>query len=503
MNKESERITRKKRIDTKLSDCGWTIIPHDVQLDTQSLRAHAVEEYPTDNGPADYALFVNGNLLGLIEAKKVEVAALNVLEQAKRYARGISNPKRNWNGYAVPFLYSTNGEQIYFLDVRHDKELPRALAGFHPPDALKHLIDKDDIIWQRWLQINEVNNPYLRYYQIDAIRAIEAGLSNYRRAMLVAMATGTGKTFTTVSLAYRLLKSQTARRILFLVDRKALAAQAVTTFAAYDTPVGNKFNQEYEVYSQRFRKDDFEDEKFDATVLPNEYLTKPDPSKTFVYVCTIQRMAINLLGKDAIFGSGDDADDESDADKHDIPIHAFDVIIADECHRGYTSKETNVWRYVLEYFDAIKIGLTATPAAHTVAYFGNPIYRYTVEQAILDGFLVDYRPVLIHSSIRINGVFLHEGEQVGSVDTETGMLHMEGLEDERAFDASQIEREVTSPDSNRKILTEFAKFALKFELEKDGSQKRSFLPPMIYSIFPTPIRWYRFAKTCLTEAMIL
>jgi type I restriction enzyme R subunit len=143
--------------------------------------------------------------------------------------------------------------------------------------------------------------------------------------MLVAMATGTGKTFTTVNQVYRLLKSKTAKRILFLVDRKALAAQAATAFASFETPSGLKLNQEYELYSQRFKKEDIdEDAKFDVSVLPNEYLTKPDATKTFIYVATIQRMAINLLGHDAVMKDADnDNDDESDADKLDIPIHAL------------------------------------------------------------------------------------------------------------------------------------------------------------------------------------
>src|SRR5213594_2525336 len=151
--------------------------------------------------------------------------------------------------------------------------------------------------------------------------------------MLVAMATGTGKTFTTVNQVYRLMKSGVAQRILFLVDRRALAAQAVRTFASFEPEPGLKFDKIYEVYSQRFQREDFdENEKFDLKLLPKKYLEDPQPGHAFVYVCTIQRMAINLFGRQAVFG-GEDAMDE-DADLLTIPIHAFDVIIADECHRG-------------------------------------------------------------------------------------------------------------------------------------------------------------------------
>jgi type I restriction enzyme R subunit len=307
----------------------------------------------------------------------------------------------------------------------------------------------------------------MRPYQKKAVEAIENIIIEGKRKMLVAMATGTGKTFMAVNSVYRLLKSGVAKRVLFLVDRKSLAAQTAVSYSAYSTPAGNKFNQEYELFSQKFRKDDFEEgDKFDINELPPEYLKKPDATKTFVYVCTIQRMAINLLGRNAVFTDENTDADIEEGDKIDIPIHAFDIIIADECHRGYTSQDTNVWRTVLEYFDAIKIGLTATPALHTVAYFGNPISRYPIEEAILDGYLVDYNAVKINSGIRMNGVFLKEGEQVERVDTQTGQLQIENLEDERTYNATDVERKITVPDSNKKVIGEIAKYALDFEKER-------------------------------------
>lgn len=466
-NTESEKITRKKRIDTRLKKLGWEIIPYGMGLNTSVLLKHAVEEYPTENGPADYALFVNGKLLGIIEAKKYGIGAQNVLEQAKRYAKGVVHNVGRWGEYMVPFLFSSSGEQVFFLDVRHPQNLNRQLQDFYSPQALWEFYNRDEALADRWFKETAVDNPRLRPYQKKAIEASEAAITEGKRKMLLAMATGTGKTFTTVNQIYRLLKSKKAKRILFLVDRKALAAQAATAFASFETPSGLKLNQEYELYSQKFKKEDLdENEKFDVSVLPNEYLTKPDAAKTFIYVCTIQRMAINLLGKDAVMGDADnDNDDESDADNLDIPVHTFDVIIADECHRGYTSKESNVWRTVLDYFDAIKIGLTATPAMHTVSYFGEPVYRYTVKEAELDGFLVGYDAVKIKSGVLINGVFLKEGEQVGKLDTLSGQLKIEGLEDERQFDASQVERKITVPDTNRKIIKELAKYCLAFEEE--------------------------------------
>jgi type I restriction enzyme R subunit len=307
----------------------------------------------------------------------------------------------------------------------------------------------------------------LRPYQEKAIAATESAIVKGKRAMLVAMATGTGKTFLTVAQIYRLLEAKVAKRILFLVDRRALAAQAVRTFASFNTPRGNKFNQEYEVYSQRFQKEDFgDDEQFDPQVLPSSYLTTPQASHTFVYVSTIQRMSINLFGKGSVdVGSDGDIDDESDAEKFDIPIHAFDLIIADECHRGYTTKETSVWRNTLDYFDGLKIGLTATPAVNTLSLFKEVVYRYTTEEAIADGWLVDYEPVYIYSDIRINGAFLQEGEEVGVIDTETGEEIYDELEDEREFSTADIERKITVPDSNRKIIEEIAEYAEKHQEE--------------------------------------
>jgi len=461
MTYESEHQTRKKRIDQQLKAVGWTIIPYSEGIDLTVLTSHAIEELQTANGPADYALVVNGKLLGVVEAKKLEVGAANVLEQAKRYSRGADKTIGEWNNYRVPFLYSSNGELIYYLDARENKNISRQIYSFHSPDAMETSFNTKEADSFKWLKEKPIDNPFLRPYQKDAIAAYETKLEEGKRLMLLAMATGTGKTFTTVNLVYRMLASGYAKRILFLVDRKSLAAQAVTAFASFDTPRNIKFKDEYEMYSQKFRKDDFEGEAYDPTVLPNSYLTNPDGTKTFLYVCTIQRMAINLYGKSAAFGEEEES--EEDADTLSIPSHAFDLIIADECHRGYTSKETNVWRNVLNHFDAVKVGLTATPASHTVAYFGKAIFNYPLQTAIDEGFLVDYDAVAINSEVLMNGAFLKEGEQVGMIDTETGREQIDQLEDEREFTSTEIEEKITAPDTNQKIVEELKTYADEFE----------------------------------------
>jgi superfamily II DNA or RNA helicase len=155
-------------------------------------------------------------------------------------------------------------------------------------------------------------------------------------------------------------------------------------------------------------------------------------------------MAINLFGKAAVFADDPESEGEDDAAHLEIPNHAFDVVIADECHRGYTSAELSLWRNTIDHFDAIKIGLTATPAAHSKAYFKDVVYRYDYDAAVTDGYLVDYDVLTIKSDIRMNGVFLKEGEEVGVIDTKSGAQTLDLLEDEREYDTSEIEQKVTA-----------------------------------------------------------
>ncbi|MFZ1958781.1 MAG: type I restriction-modification enzyme R subunit C-terminal domain-containing protein, partial [Methanoregula sp.] len=410
-----------------------------------------------------YALCLEGKIVAVIEAKKLTLGPQNVLTQAERYAQGISKSPFNFSGFRAPFLYSTNGEIIWFHDIRNPLSRSRTIAKFHTPDALaERLKEKFEISCQRLLEWENVH-PMLRPYQAEANAAIEQAIRDRKRQMLVAMATGTGKTYTMVNETFRLMESGVAKRILFLVDRRALAAQAVKAFASFEARPGLKFDKSYEVYSQRFFREDFEDdEKFDPKVIPSNYLLEPKPGHAFVYICTIQRMTINLFGRNAVFGTGDEPIDE-DAEQMDIPIHAFDLIIADECHRGYTAAEQSVWRKTLDHFDAIKIGLTATPAAHTMAYFREIVYRYDYARAVGEGFLVDYDAVALDSNVRMNGIFLQAGEQVGMINASSGAQSFDNMEDERQFDTTEVERSITSPDSNRKILSEIRKYAEEHE----------------------------------------
>ncbi len=459
--KETERQTRRTRIDPKLRASGWSVVPFvDIR---PSGAALAIEEFETDLGPADYVLADQAELLGVVEAKKLTLGPQGVLPQAERYACAIESGEQYQGKFGVPFIYSTNGEEIWFHDVRHALNRSRKVSAFHTVKALREMQERSlevELATLRAIPIQEGVRPY----QVEANTAIEQAITDRHRKMMVTMATGTGKTLMTVNEIYRLMKSGVARRVLFLVDRRALAAQTVRAFASFEAEPGLKFDKIYPVYSQRFQQTDFdESEKFDPNVMPNSLLTNPKLGDAFVYVSTIQRMSINLFGSEAgiHFGEGDAVD--GDAKKLDIPIHAFDLIVADECHRGYSAKELSIWRSTLDWFDATKIGLTATPAAHTMAYFENMVYRYDYERAVREGYLVDYDVVRVASNVRMNGVFLHEGEQVDEVDTDTGARQLDFLEDERLFDASEVERNITAPDSNKKILEELKRYAEEHE----------------------------------------
>lgn len=457
---ELEWKTRKQRIDPKLDAAGWKLPRGGVRPLHQPFRS---EEEETDHGPADYALWLDNGVVGVVEAKRLTVGPQNVLTQAERYATGLRRPRHRFNEYGCPFLYATNGEVIWFHDVRHPLNRSRRVARFHTTNAFKELLARDfEGACEAALRLPH-DHPRLRPYQREANAAVEKAIAERKRNLLVAMATGTGKTFTFVNQIYRLMKTGIAKRVLFLVDRRALAAQAVRAFSAFEAEPGQKFDQIYEVYSSRFHTEDFgEEDKFDPKVLPQKYLTDPQPGHAFVYVATIQRMAVNILGRSAIFGLGDEAIDE-DAAPLDIPIHAFDLIVADECHRGYTAQEVSTWRSTLDHFDAIKIGLTATPASHTTAYFTHKAFEYPYEDAVRDGYLVDYDVVRVRSDVRMNGLFLHEGENVEIVDTKTGLSKMDQLEDERAFATTEIEEKITAPESTRKILEELKKYTDEHE----------------------------------------
>jgi type I restriction enzyme R subunit len=216
---ETELQTRRRRIDTALVGAGWQVTPLKPGIDLSRLHAQAVPEFETANGPADYALFADGLLVGEVEAKRLSVGPQQALTQAERYSRDARGTPFDFHGFHIPFLYATNGEVIHFHDVREPHHRSRRLSKFHTPSALRELLARSTSAPRDWFEAHPNQHPWLRPYQKTTNSAVEAGLAAGRREMLVAMATGTGKTVSTVNQIYRLLKSGAAKRVLFLVDR--------------------------------------------------------------------------------------------------------------------------------------------------------------------------------------------------------------------------------------------------------------------------------------------
>ncbi|MCD6388099.1 MAG: type I restriction-modification system endonuclease, partial [Desulfobulbaceae bacterium] len=389
--KLSEAETR-QLIDEQLCSAGW-------QADTQNLRYSkgtrpekginiAIAEWPTSSGPADYVLFVGLKIVGIIEAKKKDKDVVADLIQAKRYAKDfkikgaesfVGGP---WDAYKVPFLFTTNGrpylkqlEQktgIWFLDGRDSNNHPRPLQAWYTPQGLLDLFQLDAQTAKNKLQKESFDYLELRDYQILAIQKVEAGISEGKRALLLAMATGTGKTRMAIGLIYRLIKTGLFRRILFLVDRNALGEQAENAFKETRLEDLHTFNQIFDLKGIRE--------------------TTPEET-TRVHISTVQAVVRRIL-----FNAND---------KNVPTVDQYDCIVVDEAHRGYTlDKElgeiellyrdeqdyVSKYRKVLDYFDAVKVGLTATPAPHTADIFGKPVYSYSYREAVIDGWLIDHEP---------------------------------------------------------------------------------------------------------------
>ncbi len=459
IKKTPERETRKE-IDNMLDKSGWKVIPSSMPT-IPSKGAFAVEEYPTASGPVDYALIVDGTIIGLVEAKKSTDPVYGVLTQAQRYAKDIENSKFNFNDYKVPFIYSTNSRETYFQDLRLEKSRSRKVLTFHTPNALIEYLNTDLVKPKLWYADNPLESDYLRYYQIEGIMAIEKNTQMNKQKMLLAMATGTGKTVTTIALLYRALKSGMFKRILFLVDRIELANQALGTLASYEPEPGQKFDRIYEVFCKRIPEGrEWKSLHISTKKMPESKLAKPQPNDAHVFVATIQGMYRLLAGKkepekEIEADGGYDLDINKIEYNSRIPIHAFDLIISDECHRSIYNK----WKMVLDYFDAVQVGLTATPATHTYAYFdSNLVYTYPLKKAIEDGYLVDYDVIQIDTQVTMEGIKLVKGMPIKFKDMKTKEIQTALMDDEIQFEPKKLERKITAIDRNRKIVNEFAKY---------------------------------------------
>lgn len=478
-----ERETR-VLIDAQLRDAGW-------EVNSQTLRwasgarpekgkNRAIAEVRTwskddGDGIADYVLFVGLEPYAVVEAKKKAKQIPSSLEQAKRYARGLDTAMRptyatraaeggatrwGWAAslaarptaprYLVPFLYATNGRPylrqlesesgVWFLDVRNPTNHPRALTGWHTPDVLVTMRAHDADAAQARLVAEPPDLVQealgLRAYQVRAIRAVEDAIGLGQRQLLVAMATGTGKTRMTIGLIHRLLKSQRFRRVLFLVDRGALGVQAHNAFEEARLENLQTFAQNYDVMG----------------------LEDIAPAKeTKVHVATVQGMVKRILW--------------SSPDDPPVPIDRYDCIIVDESHRGYTLDRemtegeqelrafedyVSTYRRVLDHFDAVKIGLTATPAQHTREIFGAPVFIYSYPEAVADGFLVDHEPpVRIVTQLAKKGIKFDKGAEIQTL-LRDGDIQLSLLPDEMEFEVSSFNRTVITDGFNRAVAGELA-----------------------------------------------
>ena len=445
-------------VDQQLRDRGW-------EADTQRLtyaagarpakgRAMAVAEWPTESGPADYALFVGLTCVGVIEAKRKRKNVSAALDQAERYSRGFSfktgeSAGGPWDAFRVPFLYATNGRPylkqietesgIWFRDARKATNQRRPLVDWPTPEGLKAQLDIDRDIAHATLKVMPFDFGFpLRPYQHRAIQEVEKALEADRRQMLLAMATGTGKTKLAIALLYRLLAAKRFRRICFVVDRNALGQQAEAEFRSTKVVSVKTFA---DIFGLKGLGD----------VAPE--------SETKVHICTIQGLVKRILF----------AEDNAEAP----PVDQYDLMIVDECHRGYLldremadaelefrSQDDYVSKYrrVLEYFDATKIGLTATPALHTVQIFGEPIFTYSYREAVIDGYLIDHEPpIRIETELTRAGITFQRDEQLEIFDTRTGKVDLVHAPDEIRFEVDSFNRRVITQEFNRVIAEELAK----------------------------------------------
>lgn len=441
-------------IDGQLRAAGWKadtlMLRHSAGTRPGYGESIAIAEWPTKSGPADYALFIDGRCVGIVEAKRKLADVPGRVGQARRYARDIALTPDEiptagpWTAgqdrFRVPFTFATNGRPyvkqletksgIWFWDARRASAPPRALSEwFSPRDLIERLEQSDEEVGQ--VADRELGVTGLRPYQQEALQAVEEALGEGRQAMLLAMATGTGKTRLAIALMFELLRRKRFRRILFLVDRNALGRQTLDAMSNTDTSGFLKFDQIFQVAD----------------------LAKKFPEATDrVQVATVQAMIKRVF---------------DDPGRGRPTPGTYDLIIVDEAHRGYIldaelreedlgfrnlEDYLSAYRRVLDYFDATRIALTATPALHTREIFGAPVYRYSYRQAVIDGWLIDHRPPRrITTALAQTGIHFDAGEEVNVLDPRTGQLDLLNLPDQVDFEIAEFNRKVYTRPFNAAV----------------------------------------------------
>ena len=428
----------RQQIDQKLEQAGW-VIQDMRQLNLGAAVGVAVREYPTDSGPADYVLFVHRHPVGVIEAKKDNAGEnLTVTEaQTERYA--TANLKWRKDNAPLRFLFEATGQIIRFTDGADPVPRSREIFHFFKPETLAAWLAQPTSLRRRLVeQMPALPEHNLRDCQIIAVTGLEKSLALNKPCALIHMATGAGKTFTAITAVDRLLKFGGARRILFLVDTRNLGKQAHQEFMAYTPPDdGRKFTELYNV--QRLAS---------PTIDPHSQ----------VCISTIQRMYAILNGE-PIDESAEDVslNEVQQTAKQEkfvrynpaVPVETFDFIIIDECHRSIY----NLWKQVLDYFDASLIGLTATPDKRTFGFFNeNIVAEYTYEQSVADGVNVGYDVYTIETEITRKGAELKAREWVDHRDRQTRKRRWAETEDDTAYTGQELDRSVVNPSQIRQVI---------------------------------------------------
>jgi type I restriction enzyme R subunit len=438
VNQNPEQLARDK-IDRMLNASGW-IIQEKSGINLHTGKGVAVREYLTGAGPADYILFVYGKPVGVIEAKRKEEGVhLTAHEhQTEEYA---TSKLKYLNNDPLVFLYESTGEITRFTNYLDPKPCSREVFSFHRPESLAEWIKTSKSLRASLHDLPVLNIYGLRDCQVTALRNLENSFKEYRPRALIQMATGSGKTFTAVTSIYRLLKFAKAKRILFLVDTRNLGEQAEQEFMAYLPNDDNrKFTELYNV--QRLR---------------SGYLA----TDSQVCISTIQRLYSILKGEELEESAEETHPGEMRWDKREpvsvvynpkLPIEFFDFIVIDECHRSIY----NLWKQVLEYFDAFQVGLTATPDNRTFGYFHqNIVSEYNHEQAVTDGVNVGYDVFQIDTRITQQGGQIWKGEYVDHREKLTRKKRWEQLDEDKTYTAKQLDDEVVNPNQIRLVIKTF------------------------------------------------
>ena len=436
-NQNPEQIAR-DNIDVQLRACGW-VVQKKSEINLAANDGVAIREYQTDVGPADYVLFVDKKPVGVIEAKEQDKGfqLTQVEEQSLDYAQA---KLKYLNNDPLPFVYESTGELTRFTDHRDVKPRSRPVFSFHRPETFREWL-KSDTLRNQLQHLPELPEDGLRDCQIIAINELERSFKDTRPKALIQMATGSGKTFTAITFIYRLLKYANAKRVLFLVDTRNLGEQAEQEFKAFQPNDDNRlFTELYGV--QR---------------LTSSYV----PTDNQVYISTIQRLYSVLKGTEL-----DDSSEEVNPNEfrwqpktpqpveysEKLPLEFFDFVVIDECHRSIY----NLWKQVLEYFDAFEIGLTATPDNRTFGYFNqNVVSEYTHQQAVIDKVNVPFHNYLIETEVTQQGASIRMGEFVDTREKLSRKKRWEQLEDEVNYAPTQLDRDVVNPNQIRTIIRTF------------------------------------------------